>query len=69
MGSASEPGGVDLQGARATDQGKLEHSTRASDAGAIVHVHKSQLGVGGGLMMGGQGKEAVASQLLTLILH
>lgn len=32
-------------------------------AGAIVHVHKSQLGVGGGLMMGGQGKEAVASQL------
>jgi hypothetical protein len=32
-------------------------------AGAIVHVHKSQLDVGGGLMMGGQGKEAVASQL------
>ena len=64
VGSASEPGGADLQGARATDQGKLEHSTRASDAGAIVHTRPtSQLGVGGGLMMGRQGKEAVASQL------
>ena len=57
--SVSGSGGANLQRARATDQGKLMHSNRASDTSAIVH----KLGVGGRLVVCGQGKEAVAGGL------
>ena len=54
MGCASEPGGADLQGAQANDQGKLEHWTRASDAHMRARFYTSSLlGAGGGLVVRG----------------